>query len=492
MSISNALNNALSGLRANGRLADVTAGNLANALTPGYGRQSVDLAASVTGTQGTGVRVSGIARALDPELSAARRMADGDLAERTATSQGLVTLERAIGGLGDADSLGARLAAFERALLQLGETPESAPRQTAAAEAARDLATAFNDAAGATLRLRQETDIAIGRTVAETNAALDEIARLNRRIQVATAAGRETAPLIDERERQIDRVAQALPIREVRRDDGVVELMTREGIGLVDIRAQQLDYSVTPVYEPGLALGGPGTVSGLSLRGIDVTPGAGGPQRIEGGRLAGLFALRDRIAPEIEARLDGLAADLAARLGDPALDPTLAAGDPGLFTDGAGAFALANTTGFAARVALNPAVDPATGGDPARIRDGINAGAPGPASDDTIIRALADALAAETDAALPPAVPGISGRLSLAGRIDAVVEILATDRVVEEAEVAALGTAREALATEEATALGVDTDDELARLIQIEQAYAANAQVIQTAARMLDELRRIQ
>ncbi len=492
MTISNALNNALSGLRANGRLADVTAGNLANALTPGYGRQSVDLAASVTGSQGTGVRVAGVSRALDPELSAARRIADGDLAQRAAAAEGLADLEQALGGLGDGDSLGSRLAEFERTLLQLGETPESAPRQTAAAEAARDLAATFNSAARATLQLRQDTDIAIGRTVAETNTALEDIARLNRQIQVATAAGRETAPLIDERERQIDRVAQALPVREVRRDDGVVELMTRQGIGLVDVRAQRLEFTVTPVYEPGLALGGPGPVSGLTLRGIDVTPFAGGPQRVDGGRLAGLFELRDRITPELESRLDGLAADLASRLGDPAVDPTLASGDAGLFTDGTGAFTLANTTGFASRIALNPAVDPAKGGDPALIRDGLNAAGPGPASNATIIRALADALSEETDASLPPAIPGLSGRLSLAGRIDAVVELLATDRVVTEAEVAALGAARDALAVEEATELGVDTDQELARLIQIEQAYAANAQVIQTAARMLDELRRIQ
>ena len=39
--------------------------------------------------------------------------------------------------------------------------------------------------------------------------------------------------------------------------------------------------------------------------------------------------------------------------------------------------------------------------------------------------------------------------------------------------------------------LGVDQDREMQRLIQIEQAYAANAQVIQTASRMLDELTRL-
>lgn len=491
MTISNALNNALTGLRANGRLADITAGNLANALTPGYGRQSVVLSSRVTGTQGTGVQVAGIQRALDPELSAARRLADGDLAERNAAFEALSRLERSIGGVGDPGSLFTRLTEFEQTLRQLGETPESAARQDAAANAARDLADTFNAVGRETVELRAQTDIAIGRAVSELNTALEDVARLNRQIQIAQAGGRTTAPLIDKREQAIDRVAQIVPVRQTIRPDGVLELYTREGIGIADIRAQRFDYTVTGVYEPGLSYGS-GPLSGLTLRGIDVTPGGGGIQAVRGGQLAGLFEVRDRIAPEFESQLDSLAADLATRLADPAVDLTLAPGDPGLFTDRGAAFALADTTGFASRITLNAAADPRQGGDPAALRDGLQALVPRPASDNTIVRALQDALSAGTDASLPPATPGLSGTLSLSGRMAAVVELLATDRVVAESSVSSLSTARETLATQESTRLGVDTDDELARLIQIEQAYAANAQVVQTAARMLDELTRLQ
>ncbi|MEO1603091.1 MAG: flagellar hook-associated protein FlgK, partial [Pseudomonadota bacterium] len=266
MSITNALNNALSGLRANGRLADVTAGNLANALTPGYGRQSVDLSSQITGTQGTGVKVDGISRALDPELSAARRLADGDLAERNAAFEGLTRLERSIGTVGDPGSLFQRLTEFEQALRQLGETPENAARQDAAANAAKDLADTFNRIGQDTVQLRAETDIEIGRTVDNLNTTLEEVARLNRQIQIAQAGGRNTAPLIDKREAEIDKVAQVIPIRQTVRQDGVIELMTREGIGLVDIRAQKVEYAVTPVYEAGLSYGAGGTLSGLTLR----------------------------------------------------------------------------------------------------------------------------------------------------------------------------------------------------------------------------------
>ena len=80
MSITSALNNALSGLNATSKLAEITAGNLANALTDGYGRQIVSLSGTVLGGHGTGVVVSGVDRASSPELTSARRIADGDMA----------------------------------------------------------------------------------------------------------------------------------------------------------------------------------------------------------------------------------------------------------------------------------------------------------------------------------------------------------------------------------------------------------------------------
>jgi flagellar hook-associated protein 1 FlgK len=451
------------------------------------------LGSSVTGTQGTGVRIGGVERALDPELSALRRAADGDLAGRDAAFEGLRRLERSLGGIDDPGSLANRLAAFEASLRQLGETPESAPRQQAAAEAARDLATGLNRIAGETVALRAGTDRAIGAAVEDLNGALAKVAKLNRQIQIATAAGRETAPLVDSRERAIDAVAGFVPIRQSVRQDGVIELRTREGIMLADITAQRLDYAVTPVYEPGLAYdGGAGTLSGLTLAGLDVTPGGPGSQAIRGGRLAGLFELRDSIAPAFEDRLDAFAADLLLRVATPAVDPTLGPSDAGLFTDRGAPFDLANLSGIAWRIELNAAVDPAAGGDPARLRDGINAAAPGPVSDDRLIRALSDALSADRDVGTAPAIPGLAGFLSLADSAAGLVELAGAARVAAEAEVSSLATAREALANEESARLGVDSDAELSRLIQIEQAYAANAQVIQAASRMLDELTRIQ
>jgi len=486
MSISSALNIALSGLTANGKLAEITSGNLANALTDGYGRQSVSLSSAVLEGYGSGVAVAGVTRASSPELTSARRISDGELAGGQAMLEALVRLERSIGGAGETNTLATRIVAFEASLRQLAETPELSPRQAAVAEAAKDVALKLNQISTESARVRQTADAEIARQISEVNTSLSKIARLNRQIQIFAASGRDTANLIDQREQLIDRVAAIVPIRERLRDDGVVELTTAQGLTLVSTRAQEIGFTPTPIVTAQMRYdGGNGSLSGLSLNGVDITPGGPGSQSITDGLLAGNFIVRDEMAPQVSDRADALAADLIGRLSTPGLDPTLTPGDAGLFTDGGVAYDVLHLVGLAGRIELNTVVDPASGGNPSLIRDGIYATAPGPAGNGTLPRALLDAL---TTVGSTTNIPGLTSSLSFSGAAIGLVELIVTDRVTAEGDLAAYSSARETLAGAEAEAIGVDSDFELQALIQIEHAYAANVQVIQTASRMLNEI----
>ena len=116
MRISTALSNALSGLNANARAAQVVSNNVANALTDGYGKRELILSARSAGAEGAGVRVEGVARIVDQALIQDRRLADaaaGEAGERAAfTTQ----LERLVGLPDDPASLMGRTAAFKAAL----------------------------------------------------------------------------------------------------------------------------------------------------------------------------------------------------------------------------------------------------------------------------------------------------------------------------------------------------------------------------------------
>ncbi|MEO0958134.1 MAG: flagellar basal body protein, partial [Pseudomonadota bacterium] len=159
MSISGALSSALSGLTANTRQLAVTSDNLANALTKGYGAREVGL----TSRGGTGgVRVTEVARALDPELTALRREADGAAAEAETRADGTARLAGAFGELGgNLPGLYDKSEAFQAALRALADTPESTPRQAALLDAATDLAEGFNAASDTAARLRADSDTEI-------------------------------------------------------------------------------------------------------------------------------------------------------------------------------------------------------------------------------------------------------------------------------------------------------------------------------------------
>ncbi len=490
MSISSSFNNALSGLRANGRLADVTSNNLANALTSGYGRQSVDLGSMALSGRGAGVNVVGVNRATAPDLTAARRLTDGETATIDPQATALARVGSAFGEATDAQGLFLRVQELETGLRMLASTPESLPRQTQTAEAARDLANKLNSLSDVAATVRQNADAEIGAHVQRVNTNLEQIDRLNAKIVRLGVAGRETATLIDERERFIDEVNALIPVRTHLQGDGAIHLTTTEGLFVLAETPSELTFQQSPIitaemlYSPG----GGGGVFGLTLDGIDITPGGTHPQRLSEGAIAGNFIVRDSIGVDFNERIDQFAADLIARFEDPTVDPTLGVGDPGLFTDSGNALDPTIVEGLAGRIALNAAVDPTQGGDPTLLRDGLQAATPGPATSDAIPRAYLEALTSQRAAA---AVPGLNGTLSAAEMVSGIAEITGILRTNAETNLASLNTSREALAQNEAQVIGVDTDTELQFLIQIEQSFSANIQVIQTASRMLEEIMEI-
>ena len=489
MSISGSFSNALSGLGVTSRLAEVASNNLANALTKGYARQSVDIGARELDGRGVGVRTLGVNRNSTPDLTASRRLADGDAAAVEPQAEALARLGAAFGEATADDGLFRRIEALETSLRGLAETPESEPRQIAVAEAARDVATFLNQLSDQIAIERQNADSLIASQVETVNSNVAQIDALNEKITRLEAGGRDVATLVDQRELLIDEVASILPVRPLVQSNGTVFLTTTQGQFLLAEEPVELEFTNSPIITSGMTydpIGG-GALSGIKLAGLDLTPGATGAQVITSGALFGSFAIRDQVAFDLNTQIDEFAADLIQRFEDPAVDPTLAIGDPGLFTDNGSAFDPLVPEGLAGRISMNALVDTNQGGDVSRLRDGINAVATGPIFSGTIPRAYVDAL----QNPVASSVTGVSGSLSSFQLVSGIAEFTGSRRSRIEIETSVLVSTRESLAANEAREIGVDQDAELQSLIQIEQAFAANIQVIQTASRMLDEITEI-
>lgn len=471
MSLTSALSNAYSGLVATARQADLVSGNIANALTEGFARREIALASSDIGGRGTGVRVSGIVRVADARATYERRRTEAEEGSASALGSSARVTADSVGEPGADGALPTLARAFETALQRAAETPESTGVQGGLLNAARSYALALNAASAETRRGRETADAAIARDVATVNEALARIVTLNREIRGLSETGDDFTALEDQRQLLIDEVNRIVPVRTARRGGEEIALYTPGGAVLVEGSAATLGFTATHTITADMTLGS-GALSGLTLNGTAV-PAGSGSGRLDGGTLGAAFARRDVTLPAADARLDGLARDLADRFEAVNTD----AGGAGLFTDAGAAVTATTPAGLAGRLAVNAAVDPDQGGALWRLRDGLAAATQGDAGNGTLLAALSDAFAALQPA---PAGSGLSGSYDAASLAEEVAALFQSEAAEAEERAAFATGAASAKRDAELGIVGVDTDAEMQKLLRVEQAYAANARVIET------------
>lgn len=481
MSISNALSSALSGLAAASRMAEVVSSNLANATTDGYGPRRLNLSAQILGGAGAGAGVSidGVTRMVNQRLIGDRRLATASQTAGGDTASALQHLEAIFGTADAPDSLSARVAALEKSLVTAGADPASDIGLSDVAAKFGAVVGTLHDSAAGIANMREQADADIAAQVKSLNGALSQVEGLNADIARIRAGNGDTSALLDARQKAIDQVAGIVPLREINRGNGQIALMTPSGQTLLDGKAATVGFTPTHTIVPQMTLAS-GALSGLTVNGRPVA-GGGAVGRLDGGSLGAAFALRDDRLVSAQTGLDQIAADLVQRLQDPAVDPTLAPGDPGLLTDAGQAYDPANLTGLSSRIKLSAAVDPQAGGAIYRLRDGLGSTVPGPAGDasglDRIRAALAD----------PRSLVSGGEVRSAAGHAASLAAQTALQRADAQDEASFAGTRLDTLRQAE-LAGGVDTDKEMQNLIRIEQAYSANAKVMQTVQSMMQRL----
>lgn len=478
MSLNAAARNALSGLNMASVTTRLISDNIANALTPGYGVRTISLTSD---QNGTGVRIQGITRQMDPVLLSNRRLADAEFASASTASTYISRVQDAV-GLPDSDySLSGRMAQFQTDLLEAASRPDSGIRLDQAVTSASDLVEAINQAASSVQDLRNDAEKDIAEQVGRLNELLGQIEELNSNIATTGVAGGTTAPLLDQRQNLVDELNEIVPVKEVARENGQISLYTSGGAILLDFEAVEIGFEQANLVTVYKSIDD-GSLSGLTLNGRDISTSADGSM-LKGGTLLAAFEFRDVTAVEMQDRLDGMAQDLITRFEDPSVDLTRSPGDPGMFTDNGNVVDTSDVLGLAQRLELNAAIDPSQGGETWRLRDGLGSAVEGDPGDASLIQDMVGAM----DAGLTsPAAIG-TGSYSATGLVDYVTSLISTERAyAETTQTYAANQQTEYAALLEAE--GVDTDAELQALLVIEQIYAANAQVLSAVDEMLTSL----
>lgn len=491
MTIGLALQTALTGLRANQQRSAILSRNIANATTPGYTRKEAVLASLTVGGEGRGVEVRDIRRTVDTGLAREVRTQTSTQMSLAVRAESLAAYTQAVGQPEEERSLSSALAGLEQAFLRLEELPESPTQQRAVVDAATVLVQRLNAADAKVAEVRQQADADIGDAVAEVNQALKQLEALNRQVAIRTGAGQDATELQDQRDRLLDTISEHIGINYFTRDAGEVVVMTTGGATLLDGRARELEFYHTAVI--GSEATYPGGLSGLRIDGIDMAPGSGYPNSVSGGRIEGLFAVRDQLMPQVQRQIDEVASVLADRF--QAADSSIAGsglGDTGLFTDNGSRHyrtppfdpASPGPAGLAGRIRVNDMVRIDAGGDPALVRTGLHGG-DGDVGDTAQIRAFlgvfSETVGFSADAGLMP-----SGTIKTF--TSAAISQQHMMRASAETDAKAQGLLVETVQASREAREGVNIDEELQELIVLERGYAASAQVIQAAARMLDKL----
>jgi flagellar hook-associated protein 1 FlgK len=439
-----ALVTAYTGLQAAQVGIDTTSHNIANANTEGYTRQRVDLQTrypflSPFGPMGSGVEVAGISRARDHFLddrvrgsysSASAAQARADLLSRTESAMSEPDQ-------GITQALGDVWAAFEDVAIN---PSDNAARMDAIARL-RTLTDRVQSVRQAWDHLSEDATDQVRMKIVEVNDSLDQVARLNRQIQDATAFSGQPNDLLDRRDVLIDQLSKAIGAQADIQANGTVRL-TLGGVGLVDgDRVHHVAYAGSPTHS-------------MSVDGVPTTAG---------GEISGITTWLTADLPNQVTRLDQFAVEVAT-----ALNAQHAAGTTAPATPGGPllSYNALNPAGSLTVAISNPALL-AVSGSPFAPNSGANA------------QALAD---------VRKSLAGSGGTATLDGSIRGLVTDLGslTQSQLRTADsqgdlVAAAELARKGAA-------GVSIDEEMVNLIQYQHAYNAAARVMTAVDQALDTL----
>ncbi|MDH3703841.1 MAG: flagellar hook-associated protein FlgK [Alphaproteobacteria bacterium] len=316
MSISIALQTALSGLTATQTALRTTADNISNANTEGFTRKTVDLQSRRILDQGAGVQASAINRIADEFVISQIRNQLSQVGEQNVLNRFLQQIQDTFGTPENNQTIASSINELKNALETVALTPEFAANSLEVANIAQQLSQFFNQLSTTTQALRSEADTEIARLVDTVEDRLKAVAELNQQIARATTLQQPAAALRDERDRALAAIAEHIDIHAVDQSDGTTTVFTAGGALLVNGGiARDLDHTAAAQLAAGVSYldpsdpNYPGPITGIFVGG-STAPADDITNDISGGSIGALIALRDTILPNLQSEIDNLAHSL--------------------------------------------------------------------------------------------------------------------------------------------------------------------------------------
>jgi len=299
-SVFHGINLASSALRAFQRGLDVTGHNIANVNTPGYSRQTLDLAQAYpiefwsNGIRsiGQGVTMSSINRIRDLFLESRRQgtAADASQYETLATS-----VKDILGAMQEPgkDGISASLGKFFDAWSALSSNPNEAANRLQVQTAGKNLAGKIRDSWANLDAQATEANKVITETITQVNEIAASISQLNEQIRVQTSTGGQPSDLLDQRDALVRQLSTLVNVQTRLNTDGTMSVNVSEQAVVDQAGFLPLSTTIDPVA---------GKITGGQ---VDVS--------LRSGRLAGLIQSVKNVTAA-KTQLDTLANNLRTQV----------------------------------------------------------------------------------------------------------------------------------------------------------------------------------
>ncbi|UPJ43485.1 flagellar hook-associated protein FlgK [Bradyrhizobium sp. 40] len=486
MSLTAALDSARASLMASGIQSSTISRNIAGASAAGYSRKI----AVLDNLPGAGVYVAAIQRAASSGLYDNVLTATSTSAKQSAILDGLQKIASATVDDPELDqSPTAQLNALKKALQQYANAPDNTTLAQAAVTSAKDMAIALNQATQTVQTVREGADADMQTSVQNINRLLSQFQTVNTAIVKGTISGDDITDYLDQRDSIVSQMSQEVGVSMSLRPNGDAALYTDSGVVLFDKIARTVSFAPRNAYTAGT------TGNAVYIDGVPVT-GANSVMPLKSGKLAGLAQLRDNDTVTYQSQLDEIARGLvdAFKESDQSPVPTLP-NVPGLFTyPGAPAMPASATVlvGLAGTISVAASVDPAQGGNPNLLRDGAISGnvayqynTVGNGGYSARLQQLIGAM----DASQPfDATTQGKPNGSLIDFASSSTSWIENQRKTADSNVTYQKTLLDRSTAALSNVSGVNMDDEMSLMLQVERTYSASSKIISTVDEMLQSL----
>ena len=225
-----------SAMFANYAALQTTGNNIANANTPGYSRQSVQLADAAgqftgSGFFGKGVNVVTVQRAynelLTVQAGAASSVAAADSARLDKLSQleGVFTI--------GSNGIGAAAGNLLNSFVDVASKPNDSSARQVALGSAQELASRFRHAGEQLAGLQGGVMLDMRAAVTSVNALAQQLGRLNEQISALKGTGQPPNSLLDERDRVVSDIGKLINVTTQAAEDGSLGVFIGAGQNLV-------------------------------------------------------------------------------------------------------------------------------------------------------------------------------------------------------------------------------------------------------------------